>query len=124
MRLLRKYCNCPLSSYFSQFATTTAATEFPITFVSALHSLMNLSIPSTKSVHFMVLVKNFFWYIPRYLQSGYYLISSGMIISPIFPFLRFEFKMNTKNWNLDGEFNKMKLPIHVNVQPLILNILI
>lgn len=47
-----------------------------------------------------------------------------MIISPIFQFLRFEFKVNTKNWNLDGEFNKMKLPIHVNVQPLILNILI
>lgn len=34
-----------------------------------------------------------------------------------------EFKVNTKNWHLDGEFNKIKSPIHVKVQPSSLNIL-
>ncbi|WP_390454739.1 diacylglycerol/lipid kinase family protein, partial [Chryseobacterium sp. Alg-005] len=35
-----------------------------------------------------------------------------------------EFKVNTKNWHLDGEFNKIKSPIHVKVQPSSLNILV
>lgn len=35
-----------------------------------------------------------------------------------------EFKVNTKNWHLDGEFNKIKSPVHVKVQPSSLNILI
>ncbi|ROH98144.1 diacylglycerol/lipid kinase family protein [Chryseobacterium daecheongense] len=35
-----------------------------------------------------------------------------------------EFKVNTKNWHLDGEFNKIKSPIHVKVQPSSLAILI
>ncbi len=34
------------------------------------------------------------------------------------------FKVNTKNWHLDGEFNKIKSPIHIKVQPASLNILI
>jgi len=40
------------------------------------------------------------------------------------PVLEIEFKVNTKNWHLDGEFNKIKSPIHVKVQPSSLNILI
>lgn len=35
-----------------------------------------------------------------------------------------EFKVNTKNWHLDGEFNKIKSPIHVKVQPSSLTILV
>lgn len=35
-----------------------------------------------------------------------------------------QFKVNTKNWHIDGEFNKIKSPIHVKVQPSSLNILI
>lgn len=35
-----------------------------------------------------------------------------------------EFKVNTKNWHLDGEFNKIKSPIHIKVQPSSLTILI
>ncbi|UOU97982.1 YegS/Rv2252/BmrU family lipid kinase [Chryseobacterium daecheongense] len=35
-----------------------------------------------------------------------------------------EFKVNTKNWHLDGEFNKIKSPVHVKVLPSSLNILI
>lgn len=35
-----------------------------------------------------------------------------------------EFKVNTKNWHLDGEFNKIKSPVHVRVQPSSLNILV
>lgn len=34
------------------------------------------------------------------------------------------FKVNTKNWHLDGEFNKIKSPVHVKVQPASLSILI
>ncbi len=34
------------------------------------------------------------------------------------------FKVNTKNWHLDGEFNKIKSPIHIKVQPSSLNILV
>ena len=40
------------------------------------------------------------------------------------PVAEIEFKVNTKNWHLDGEFNKIKSPIHVKVQPSSLNILI
>lgn len=40
------------------------------------------------------------------------------------PVSEVEFKVNTKNWHLDGEFNKIKSPIHIKVQPASLNILI
>ncbi|WP_115622188.1 diacylglycerol/lipid kinase family protein [Chryseobacterium indoltheticum] len=40
------------------------------------------------------------------------------------PVSEIEFKVNTKNWHLDGEFNKIKSPIQVKVQPSSLNILI
>lgn len=40
------------------------------------------------------------------------------------PVSEIEFKVNTKNWHIDGEFNKIKSPIHVKVQPASLNILI
>jgi diacylglycerol kinase (ATP) len=40
------------------------------------------------------------------------------------PVSEIEFKVNTKNWHLDGEFNKIKSPIHVKVQPASLNILV
>ncbi|WP_410687861.1 diacylglycerol/lipid kinase family protein [Chryseobacterium sp. LC2016-27] len=40
------------------------------------------------------------------------------------PVSEIEFKVNTKNWHLDGEFNKIRSPIHVKVQPSSLNILI
>ncbi|WP_326982935.1 diacylglycerol kinase family protein [Chryseobacterium sp. MYb264] len=40
------------------------------------------------------------------------------------PVSEVEFKVNTKNWHLDGEFNKIKSPVHVKVQPSSLNILI
>ncbi|KQM34223.1 diacylglycerol/lipid kinase family protein [Chryseobacterium sp. Leaf201] len=35
-----------------------------------------------------------------------------------------EFKVNTKNWHLDGEFNKIKSPVHIKVQPSSLCILV
>ena len=40
------------------------------------------------------------------------------------PVSEIEFKVNTKNWHLDGEFNKIKSPIHIKVQPSSLTILI
>ena len=40
------------------------------------------------------------------------------------PVSEVEFKVNTKNWHLDGEFNKIKSPVHIKVQPSSLNILI
>jgi diacylglycerol kinase (ATP) len=40
------------------------------------------------------------------------------------PVSEIEFKVSTKNWHLDGEFNKIKSPIHVKVQPASLNILV
>ncbi|AZA82965.1 diacylglycerol kinase [Chryseobacterium lactis] len=40
------------------------------------------------------------------------------------PVSEIEFKVNTKNWHLDGEFNKIKSPVHVKVQPASLNILV
>jgi YegS/Rv2252/BmrU family lipid kinase len=40
------------------------------------------------------------------------------------PVSEIEFKVNTKNWHLDGEFNKIKSPVHVKVSPSSLNILI
>lgn len=40
------------------------------------------------------------------------------------PISEIEFKVNTKNWHLDGEFNKIKSPIRVKVQPSSLRILI
>ncbi len=39
------------------------------------------------------------------------------------PVSEIEFKVSTKNWHLDGEFNKMKSPIHVKVLPKSLRIL-
>lgn len=39
------------------------------------------------------------------------------------PVSEIEFKVNTKNWHLDGEFNKIKSPVLVKVQPFSLNIL-
>jgi YegS/Rv2252/BmrU family lipid kinase len=40
------------------------------------------------------------------------------------PVSEISFKVNTKNWHLDGEFNKIKSPIHVKVQPASLSILV
>lgn len=40
------------------------------------------------------------------------------------PVSEIEFKVNTKNWHLDGEFKKIKSPIHIKVQPSSLTILI
>ncbi|MEY8759266.1 diacylglycerol kinase family protein [Chryseobacterium sp. MD-1] len=40
------------------------------------------------------------------------------------PVSEIEFKVSTKNWHLDGEFNKIKSPVHVKVLPSSLNILI
>jgi diacylglycerol kinase family enzyme len=40
------------------------------------------------------------------------------------PVSEISFKVNTKNWHLDGEFNKIESPVHVKVQPASLNILI
>lgn len=40
------------------------------------------------------------------------------------PVSEIEFTVNTKNWHLDGEFNKIKSPIHVKVLPASLTILI
>ncbi len=40
------------------------------------------------------------------------------------PVSEISFKVNTKNWHLDGEFNKIKSPIHVKIQPASLSILI
>ncbi|WP_185205997.1 diacylglycerol/lipid kinase family protein [Chryseobacterium sp. C3] len=40
------------------------------------------------------------------------------------PVSEIEFKVNTKNWHLDGEFNKIKSPVRVKVQPSSLRILI
>ncbi|MDC8103230.1 YegS/Rv2252/BmrU family lipid kinase [Chryseobacterium sp. B21-037] len=40
------------------------------------------------------------------------------------PVSEIEFSVNTKNWHLDGEFNKIKSPIHIKVLPASLTILI
>ncbi|MDR2238328.1 MAG: YegS/Rv2252/BmrU family lipid kinase [Chryseobacterium sp.] len=40
------------------------------------------------------------------------------------PVSEISFSVNTKNWHLDGEFNKIKSPIHVKVLPASLNILV
>ncbi|MGG5210441.1 diacylglycerol/lipid kinase family protein [Chryseobacterium sp. MIQD13] len=40
------------------------------------------------------------------------------------PVSEISFKVTTKNWHLDGEFNKIKSPVHVKVQPSSLNILV
>ncbi|MCJ7935473.1 MAG: YegS/Rv2252/BmrU family lipid kinase [Chryseobacterium sp.] len=40
------------------------------------------------------------------------------------PVSEISFQVNTKNWHLDGEFNKIKSPVHVKVQPSSLNILV
>ena len=40
------------------------------------------------------------------------------------PVSEVEFKVNTKNWHLDGEFNRIKSPISIKVQPASLTILI
>ncbi len=40
------------------------------------------------------------------------------------PVSEIDFKVSTKNWHLDGEFNKIKSPIHIKVQPSSLTILI
>lgn len=40
------------------------------------------------------------------------------------PVSEIEFRVNTKNWHLDGEFNKIKSPVKIKVQPQSLRILI
>jgi len=40
------------------------------------------------------------------------------------PVSEVEFSVNTKNWHLDGEFNKIESPVRIKVQPASLNILI
>lgn len=40
------------------------------------------------------------------------------------PVSEIKFKVSTKNWHLDGEFNKIKSPVHVKVLPSSLTILI
>ncbi|MBD8081219.1 diacylglycerol/lipid kinase family protein [Chryseobacterium caseinilyticum] len=40
------------------------------------------------------------------------------------PVSEIEFKVNTKNWHLDGEFNRIESPIRIKVQQASLNILI
>lgn len=40
------------------------------------------------------------------------------------PVSEISFKVNTKNWHLDGEFNKIKSPIHIKVLPASLNVLV
>nr|WP_111957918.1 YegS/Rv2252/BmrU family lipid kinase [Chryseobacterium lathyri] len=40
------------------------------------------------------------------------------------PVSEISFKVTTKNWHLDGEFNKIKSPVHVKVLPASLNILV
>ena len=35
-----------------------------------------------------------------------------------------EFKVNTKTWHIDGEFKKIKSPIHIKVLPKSLKILV
>ncbi len=40
------------------------------------------------------------------------------------PVSEIEFKVNTKNWHLDGEFNKIKSPISIKVLPKSLKILV
>lgn len=40
------------------------------------------------------------------------------------PVSEIAFKVNTKNWHLDGEFNKIESPVQVKVQPASLNILV
>ena len=40
------------------------------------------------------------------------------------PVSEVEFEVNTKNWHLDGEFNKIKSPVSIEVLPKSLRILI
>lgn len=40
------------------------------------------------------------------------------------PVSEIEFKVNTKNWHLDGEFNKIKSPVSIKVLPKSLRILV
>ncbi len=40
------------------------------------------------------------------------------------PVSEIEFKVNTKNWHIDGEFKKIKSPIHIKVMPKSLRILV
>ncbi|PIF45108.1 YegS/Rv2252/BmrU family lipid kinase [Chryseobacterium sp. 52] len=40
------------------------------------------------------------------------------------PVSEISFKVTTKNWHLDGEFNKIESPVHVKVLPASLNILV
>lgn len=40
------------------------------------------------------------------------------------PVSEIEFKVSTKNWHLDGEFNKIKSPVHIKVLPKSLRILV
>ncbi|WP_370899805.1 diacylglycerol/lipid kinase family protein [Chryseobacterium gossypii] len=40
------------------------------------------------------------------------------------PVSEIEFKVSTKNWHLDGEFNKIKSPVRIKVYPSSLNILV
>lgn len=40
------------------------------------------------------------------------------------PVSEIEFEVNTRNWHLDGEFNKIKSPVHIKVLPKSLRILV
>jgi diacylglycerol kinase family enzyme len=40
------------------------------------------------------------------------------------PVSEIEFKVNTKTWHIDGEFKKIKSPIHIKVLPKSLRILV
>jgi len=73
----------------------------------------------------MVLVKKFpLTYSPLFAFRMFTKKLKGDDYITYLPVSEIEFKVNTKNWHLDGEFNKIKSPIHVKVQPSSLNILI
>jgi len=73
----------------------------------------------------MVLVKKFpFTYSPLFAFRMFTKKLRNDDYITYIPVSEIEFKVNTKNWHLDGEFNKIKSPIHVKVQPASLNILI
>jgi diacylglycerol kinase family enzyme len=40
------------------------------------------------------------------------------------PVSEIEFKVNTKTWHIDGEFKKIKSPIHIKVLPRSLRVLV
>ncbi|MCU7613332.1 YegS/Rv2252/BmrU family lipid kinase [Chryseobacterium sp. GMJ5] len=73
----------------------------------------------------MVLVKKFpITYSPLFAFRMFTKKLKGDDYITYLPVSEIEFKVNTKNWHLDGEFNKIKSPIHVKVQPSSLHILV